>query len=91
LCIQVLGAGNYAAILCSTLSAGNHYDWHLPSKDELNIMYQNKEMTGNFTGYNYWSSSESTTSKAWCQNFSSGVQNTQYKNNTYRVRAIRRF
>ena len=91
LCIQVLGEGNYAAKVCSTISTGNYFDWHLPSKDELNILYQNKAMIGNFTSYNYWSSSESTTSKAWCQNLSTGSQNTQYKNNTYRVRAIRRF
>ena len=85
--IQVLGEGDYAAYACAKYSDG----WHLPSKDELQLLYHCKSIIGNFTSYNYWSSTESTTSKAWCQNFNTGTQSTQYKNNTYRVRAIRQF
>ncbi len=85
--IQVLRDGDYAANACALCSDG----WYLPSKDELDLLYQNKSNIGNFTGYNYWSSTESTTSKAWCQNFNSGTQSTQYKNSVYRVRPIRQF
>ncbi|MEJ5363247.1 MAG: DUF1566 domain-containing protein [Spirochaetota bacterium] len=85
--IQVLGEADYAAYACATSFDG----WYLPSKDELQQLFQYKSMIGNFTSYNYWSSTESTTSKAWCQNFNSGTQSTQYKNSAYRVRAIRQF
>lgn len=47
-----------------------------------------------FTGSgqpNYWSSTESSTTNAWLQLFSNGTQSSgYYKNNSYRVRAIRR-
>jgi hypothetical protein len=36
-------------------------DWFLPSKDELNLLYQNREAVGGFadTGYpSYWSSTQ---------------------------------
>lgn len=89
--IQVLGEGVYAAKLCASITVGNYNDWYLPSKDELNLLFQHKSVIGNFTNFNYWTSSESTSSKAWAQNFSTGTQSTQYKNSTYRVRAIRQF
>lgn len=89
--LQVLGDGVYAARQCALQSANNYSDWVLPSKDELQLLFQYKSAIGNFTSYNYWSSSEYSQSRAWCQNFSSGAQSTQYKNNTYRVRPIRRF
>ncbi len=89
--VQILSRGQYAAYLCSSQDTGNYADWFLPSKDELYLLFQNKAAIGNFTSYNYWSSSEYSQSNAWYQNFSTGAQSTQYKNKTYRVRAIRRF
>ncbi|MCX8124813.1 MAG: InlB B-repeat-containing protein [Spirochaetes bacterium] len=89
--LQILGSGQYAAKLCASMIYNNYNDWYLPSKDELNLLFQYKSSIGNFTSYNYWSSSEYTQSRAWCQNFGTGAQSTQYKNNTYRVRAIRQF
>ena len=68
-------------------------DWCVPSKDELNILYENLTQIGNFsTSTNpwYWSSSESSSNNAWFQLFSSGDQNPTTKNNTNRrVRCIR--
>lgn len=68
-------------------------DWCVPSKDELNILYENLTQIGNFsTSTNpwYWSSSESSSNNAWFQLFSSGDQNPTAKNNTNRrVRCIR--
>lgn len=87
--VAVLGDGNYAALLC--IQGGMYGGWFLPSKNELALLYQYKSAIGNFTGYNYWSSSEYTSSRAWCQNFSTGTQSTQYKSSTYRIRAIRQF
>lgn len=53
-------------------------NWFVPSKDELNIIYQNKNTIvnaggGSFpTDYFYWSSSEGSSDDAWIQYFSSG-------------------
>ena len=54
--------------------------WFMPSKDELNIVYQNKGIItqnggGDFsTDTRYWSSSESNIDYAWYQDFSNGYQ-----------------
>jgi len=89
--VEKQGAGSYAAKLCNDLTVGGYNDWFLPSKDELDKLYTNKVAIGGFAGYYYWSSSEGTASTAWYQNFSNGNQGTNYKTNTYRVRAVRAF
>ena len=94
--IQAQGNGSYAAKLCDDLVLNGYNDWFLPSKDELNILYQNKNLIGGFisNAYSYyWSSSEYDISRAWDHIFSSsssGQSNTN-KNNTFRVRAVRYF
>ena len=92
------GPGSYAAQLCNDLVIGVYDDWYLPSKDELNKLYLNKEAIGGFDGVFlsafYWSSSESesNTNAAWNQLFTDGVQNEfDNKNQTLSVRAIRAF
>ena len=71
-------------------------DWSVPSKDELNILYENNATIGNFTvnltNYTYyWSSSEYSSYCPWYQRFSSGAQyNVEGKDATgYRIRCIR--
>jgi hypothetical protein len=82
-----------AADLCANLSLGGYSDWFLPSKDELNLMYENLKVAGvgGFTDGYYWSSSEYYANNAWIQWFSTGYQYKNYKNNLIRVRAIRAF
>jgi Collagen triple helix repeat (20 copies) len=69
-------------------------DWYLPSKVELNLLYNAKAagIVSNFNNSYYWSSTEDTTNPTWCQEFSNGFQ---YNNNkdfkVPRVRAIRAF
>ena len=74
--------------------------WHVPSKDELNILYENRATIGNFstatptasglTSPNYWSSSDYASSAAWYHMFSSGTQDIFPKDDTTRrVRCIR--
>lgn len=82
------GAGSYAAQLCADLVLGGYGDWYLPSKDELNLLYSQKDMIGGFTGY--WSSSECDSGYAWFQ-FDNGVQISNYKGYPSPVRAIRAF
>ena len=90
--VQFLGAGNYAAKLCDDLVLNGYSDWFLPSKDELNELYKNKELIGDFANAHYWSSSETNANYAWGQHFSTGyLYNFNSKHYTYRVRAVRTF
>ena len=61
------GEAGIAARLCNDLVLNNHDDWFLPSKYELNLMYQNLELAGigGFAADYYWSSSESSSPYAW--------------------------
>ena len=70
---------------CNDLGDG----WRLPTKEELNEMYRNKDKLGAFTLDNYWSSSENTNYYSWSQDFSSGIQNSNSKLNPNLVRAVK--
>ncbi len=83
--------GNYAARLCDQYSYGGYNDWFLPSKDELNLMYQNRGVIGGFAAHYYWSSSEYRSSNAWYQYFYFGSQYYGLKSSNLRVRACRAF
>jgi hypothetical protein len=88
------GAGSYAAKLCADLVLGGYSDWYLPSKGELNALYENKVAIGGFAGYSnqYWSSTEVTNLWAWYQSFYDGYQNfNSSKGSSYNVRAVRAF
>jgi hypothetical protein len=55
---------SFAAGLANSYRGGGYMDWYLPSRDELNLLYQNKDAVGGFatTGYpTYWSSSQKGT------------------------------
>ncbi|MHA8067397.1 hypothetical protein V7S76_12055, partial [Aquirufa sp. ROCK2-A2] len=55
---------NYAAGLANSYRGGDFSDWYLPSKEELNILFQNKDLIGNFATSGlaaYWSSSQKGT------------------------------
>jgi len=83
-----------AADICANLSLGGYSDWFLPSKDELNLMYENLKVfgVGGFADTNCWSSSECYLYlNAWVQSFFSGTQFNNKKDSTYQVRAVRAF
>ena len=78
---------------CNDMGIG----WYLPSKNELNSLYGNKNAIGNYNTNNsdnsiYWSSTESNSSNSWYQNFYVGSQgySSRYKSDSYRVRCVRR-
>lgn len=89
-------SGFFAAKICEDYSVkenGIEYsDWYLPSKAELNLLYQQKKLVGGFVNENYWTSTEYKTNSVWIQYFGSGhqrISNSEaYANN---VRAIRSF
>ena len=64
----------YAAIECDNSTRNGKSDWFLPSKDELNELFKQKEVVGNFAVTGYWSSSEIDSAYAWHQGFSIGLQ-----------------
>jgi Protein of unknown function (DUF1566) len=81
-----------AARICDDLVMNGYSDWFLPSKDELNLLYQQIAVVGGFANWYYWSSSEYNATGAWYQSFSSGIQYSyDVKYDTYCVRAVRAF
>ena len=88
--------GFFAAKVCADYSVKTggvvYADWYLPSKFELNLLYQQKNRVGGFVNGNYWSSTEYKTNSVWIQYFGNGQQRISnseaYANN---VRAIRAF
>jgi hypothetical protein len=82
-----LGEHNWedAKKVCEELGDG----WRLPTREELHLMWLNRENIGGFAAAYYWSSSELNSNIAWNQNFNYGSQNNYYKSNTYYVHAVR--
>ena len=89
----VYQTGSYAAEICAFYNGGNFGDWYLPSKYELNLLYQQKTIVGGFANETYWSSTElhPNNARASTQTFTNGVQNNHDKSSTFYVRAIRAF
>jgi len=97
------GQTGKAAQLCDGLEHdhdGTTYDdWFLPSKDELNAIWDNivddgsgsNSGVGGFDTAAYWSSSEYNSVEAWGQIFENGNQVGGVKNTNARVRAVRAF
>ena len=87
------GVKEYAARKCLDYSNGGCDDWFLPSRDELNLMYENlhKNGLGSFADDHYWSSSEYSASNAWFQHFGGSYQDDNSRNIEYRVRPVRAF
>jgi hypothetical protein len=95
----------YAARICNELQiteGGKTYgDWYLPSKGELNLMYENKAAIDTtaianggvgFAASYYWSSTEFEEDfYAGAKNFFFGDSGYFSKDNVFRVRAVRAF
>ena len=65
--------------------------WRLPTKDELNLLYKNKDKMGVVAFIGHWSSTEYDNVYAWGQNIVNGFQFTDAKDNYYYLRAVRTF
>ncbi|MFY9310497.1 MAG: DUF1566 domain-containing protein [Bacteroidia bacterium] len=89
--VSAQGAGDYAASLCSQLVLQGYSDWFLPSKNELNLLYQQRDFVGGFSTDYYWSSSEHDSIRAWYLYFPYGPQYYTKKDSAARVRPIRAF
>jgi hypothetical protein len=92
---------NDAIKQCESLKVNSLGGWHLPTKEELNAMYQHlkKNRHGGFSDSWYWSSSQISSYAAWVQLFGGGyrydigdgVQKHDGKNSENAVRAVRTF
>ena len=88
-----------AADICANLVLSGYTDWFLPSRDELNLMYQNighgnvlgLGNVGGFATNYYWSSTEVGVFTAWGQYFYNGSQYDFGKDTNGFVRAVRAF
>jgi|TARA_B110000879_G_scaffold22306_1_gene28924 hypothetical protein len=83
-----LGMMNWedAKSACADLGDG----WRLPTKDELNMMYENKDEIGGFANSNsYWSSTHSGGLSYWRLWLQNGLTYIGGKYVNYNVRAVR--
>ncbi len=82
-----------AARICQNLALNGYTDWFLPSKDELNLMYENLRLIGigGFANNFYWSSSQCDSYFSWTQDFANGSQGKALKGSNRSVRAVRAF
>jgi len=70
------GRGRYAASIVDRFAAGGKSDWFLPSKDELNALYNYRAVRGmsSLPDGPYWTSTEASRNIAWYQLFQDGTQ-----------------
>ena len=72
---------------CADLGDG----WRLPTKDELNVLYENKDEIGGFANGLYWSYTEGDLGLGWKQFFGKGLLPRDDKYLGGYVRAVRAF
>jgi hypothetical protein len=94
--------GTVAAKICYDLVIGNFDNWHLPSEDEAELLYENLHLQG-LGGFEanvanpvlYWTSTEHDDNTATATDFSTGVQGWNCKQCDFgtitRIRAVRYF
>ena len=77
--------------ICWDTDTAGYTDWFLPSEDELNELYQNKDTLGGFPAVFYWSSRETSFRYARSRGFGNGVHRHDGKSYNLRIRAVRGF
>jgi len=65
--------------------------WHLPTKTELKVLYEHRNVVGGFAKDDYWSATELDSNSAWIQGFGNGDQDRYNKYSKLSVRAVRAF
>lgn len=94
-----IGSGNYATILCNDLTLNGSSDWYLPSRDEMEKIWNNRALLGaagfNTGQYSYYVTSSEFPSapESWVYvyDFSGGAPGVVPKLAAHRARAVRSF
>ncbi|MES2864538.1 MAG: hypothetical protein V4666_10500 [Bacteroidota bacterium] len=89
-----LNAGTLTSKSAKNVNINNTKDWFIPSKNELQEIYNNLSPLnlGNFENANYWSSTEANTTQAKTINLQTGVASDVNKNSLQtKTRVIRYF
>jgi hypothetical protein len=79
-----------AALACDSYNNGGEDDWFLPSKDELDKLYDQRTLFS-IPPQLFWSSSEFTYDSAAAESFLDSTQANCFKNLPNYVRAVRAF
>lgn len=80
---------------CAVLDAHRRADWRMPTKAELNLLFQNRAAIGNFntSGSNaggwYWSSSPYGDYTSWALRLSDGTTSNDGRNTRSSLRCVR--
>ncbi len=95
---KMLGKMEYKQAIkaCDDLITGGFEDWHLPTKEEFDLIHprMNLKKTGQgglFQSSWYWTSTEVDKGNAWTHNLNNGVQSSYYKEFKCMVMAVRTF
>jgi hypothetical protein len=86
---------NEATEYAAKLDAHGHKDWRVPTKAELNVLFNNRaaiggfDISGSYPAGWYWSASLNFDWDAWGQRFSDGCQGYNYKDVHSAVRCVR--
>jgi hypothetical protein len=87
-------AAKYAKTI-NTQKAFGHDDWHVPTKAEFNVMFNNRaaiggfDVSGSYPAGWYWSSRRDVAWGAWGQRFSDGYQTNHSEDDRSSVRLVR--
>ena len=93
-CSEKLAQCNWtrAKTVCSSYTGGEKDDWHLPTKDELDLIYINLRRVNKIEQNGlYWSCTANDVYDAWAKNFATGEQVGVELMEKLNVRAVRVF
>jgi len=86
---------NKARKYAAKLDAHRHRDWRVPTKAELDVLFNNRAAIGGFdlsglapTGW-YWSSGRGVIVGAWAQRFGTGFQYSLTRGDALSLRCVR--
>jgi hypothetical protein len=77
------------------LRAHGHQDWRVPSKDELNVLFNNRaqitgfDLSGSYPAGWYWTASQYGPWDAWGQHFTDGSHDVSSKDTSASLRCVR--
>jgi hypothetical protein len=89
--VSKLGSGSYAAKVCYDMTLAGYSVWFLPSRAELEKIYEQKAFVDNIQAGLYWSSSEDISSTAIAVSLYNGVAFIHNKTEKWNVRPVREF